>query len=789
MRLYLVVASSCLVSAGATAPLHNSKEGDEALRSSAIESFHGDASSAAARFKEDGPTQRKTFVERKKNRRDLSEMISKKLKGALLSELVGADTSKNKGGGVKAKVARFLFNQKKNKVLSKMKTIKSKDNNENTSSSQQRRTNPLSHHFPWMKKPSLSLVKTSEEEVAEVSFDHDDDPYYYYRPPTLFDVLDQISSTMTSINQTEYTEVVEGLTSLIGEATNITIPSPEDFCADFNVTTTEDECVAAVSSVVTLVEGAIQAPWLIRDIVGYVKAWVDEVVSWETLEGIAGGILSMYGADGTIDGGLGAIRSLMSDLYVLIETIDPYYYYSEIDDIGGFLFDLYPLHVATKLLAYNDNMLEYFGDILYDNIYYSLVEGVEYTLGEGYIDMPEGPEFHADVCEAFGLVPASITAVVSCDYFGDIGQEDIETENVDFCVAPDQDMEDYSAELFSLESTFDKTKLDEMNFGWVFWDLQYQNWKFDNYNFLALDSMTCSIKGRLTREVVCNEKPLNTFLYKDGMERTCKWLRNRKHTEKICENFETARYACPSTCCMCEEDPMELFFRRYVEEDGVQVPELKTCKWLSSRTPENLKKFCHNKNFAPGDLKVASGACPVTCGLCEGRDECQDGIDDYISYLDGLNYIYHTNYTYTSWWEPYYTVNVQDFGESYSYIYYYNSWTYNYLILGFFYERDGNTFLYGDGSECGEDEQISSKLIVESTKDLALNGTTYLYQTSPCTYELKLLTFCNTTDSFNSTNSTTGTTGTSIWSSRNLFQQALKYFYPQPEDEVLDWQK
>ncbi len=726
VSIYLL-ASSYAISAGATAPLHKSKE-DEAL--SAIQSLHH-ASSTAARLPKGGPPQLKAFMERKKNRRDLSKMISKSLKDALIGELVGGDSTKSKGG-VKAKVARFLFNQKKNKVLNKMKRRNAKEDDENADSSH-RRTSQISQYFPWMKEPSPPLppssnanVKISEQEVADTSsFDHDDDPYYYYNPLTLFDILDQISSTMTSINQTEYTEVVEGLTSLIGEATNITIPSPEGFCADFNVTTTEEECVAAVSSVVTLVEGAIQAPWLIRDIVGYVEAWVNEVVSWETVEGIAGGIMSMYGADGTIDGGLGAIRGVVSDVYALIAAIDPYVanYYPELADMGGLFFDLLPLTTATDILVWNFNMLENFGDDLYDTAY-GLVEGIEYTLGQGYIDMPEGPEFHADVCELFGLVPASVTAVVSCNYFGDVGQEDLVTENIDFCVEPDQNMEDYTAELFTMESTFDVSTLYEMES--TFWIVEDLKYKFGDYDFSALESMTCSIKGRLTRPLLCNEKPLNTFLFKDGGERTCKWLRSRKHTDKICENFETARYACPSTCCMCEEDPKGEFFRRYVEGDGVKVPEMKTCKWLSSRTPENLEKFCQ-KNFAPPGLNVASGACPVTCGFCEARDECQEAIESYLTYN---GYFYHYDY------ETFEYV-FGDFFLGSQMTFYATDGVYN---LGYYTGRDGNTFSFVDGDDCGGG-QFSSTVIFESSKDVIFYATS-VNQTSNCTFEMRTAIPC-----------------------------------------------
>ncbi len=760
--LYLIAASALSGGGATAATLHTSKE-ESFLSSAKTQLLHAQHTADQA-AKHDPDLQRKAFIEREKNRHELPKRLSETLKDALLDKFIRGDV-KDKGG-VKAKVSKFLFNQKTNKLLHKIWNM---NGNKNGSS---RRTNQEieSQHFAW---PSFRS--------ASVSRDHDGDGSSYYQPISFGDIFDEISMVVMSINQTEYSEVIEGLLSVVGDF----VPSPEVFCADFDVTTTEDECIAAVSSVVTLVGGAIRAPWLIRDILGYVEAWINEVVAWETLEGIAGGLMSMYGADGTIDGGLGAIRGLVSDLYALVAATDPYfsYYYPEAANMnmGGLFFDTLPLTLAADVLVWDNNMLEYFGDVLYETVY-ALVEGITLTLGEGYIDMPEGPEFHADLCEAFGLVPANITTVVSCDYFGDIGQEDLVTEDVNFCVETGQDMEDYSAELFNMESTFDSDTLDEMSFGWIIENLQYQNWKFDNYNFSALESMTCSIKGRLTQEVVCNEKPLNTFLYKDGEERTCKWLRNRKHTKRICENFETARFACPSTCCLCDEDPMELFFRKYIEEDGVKVPEMKTCKWLSSKTPENLERFCQKKNFAPPGLKVASGACPVTCGLCEGKDEgkdeCQDAIDEYITHLDGVGYIYHSNYS--SWWEPYHYVYVGDFGESYSSMYYSDSEVS--YTLGRFYERDGNTFLYGDGDSCGEDEQFSSKLIVESTKNLALNGTSYLYQSSPCNYELKLLTFCNTTDATNTTN----VTGTSF---RNLFEEALKYFYPQPEDEVLDWQK
>eukprot|EP00551_Chaetoceros_affinis_P007543 CAMPEP_0203683928 /NCGR_PEP_ID=MMETSP0090-20130426/47771_1 /ASSEMBLY_ACC=CAM_ASM_001088 /TAXON_ID=426623 /ORGANISM="Chaetoceros affinis, Strain CCMP159" /LENGTH=877 /DNA_ID=CAMNT_0050553085 /DNA_START=55 /DNA_END=2689 /DNA_ORIENTATION=+ len=870
--LYLAATSCCLASVGATVSSpHKSKE--EAL--AAFQSFHEDLSEKHPHHHV--PPQVKSFVARKESRRDISKFLSKYVKDTVISELVGSD-NKSKGGTLKGKVARFLFNQKKNKMLNKMRSRNTNTNNaspkeEDKKEIGNRRTNQLTDVlFPWTKKPSFEsspdVKQAFEDNVAEVSYDHDD---YYYRPPTLFDILDQLSMLVTGLNQTDYTEISEGLTSLIHTAANI--PSPEEFCADFDVTSTVEECVGAVSAVTALVNGAIQAPWLLRDIVGYAEAVVEEVVSWETVEGLAEGIMSMYGADGTIDGGLGAIRGIISDLFAVIAAVDPYfsYYFPELEDFGGLMFDLLPLSVATQTLAFDYNFLEDFGHDIHETFYY-IAQDIGYILGEGYFDLPEGLEFHADACEAFGLVPANVTAVISCDYFRDIGQASISTENVEFCVEPDQDMEDYSAELFSMESSFEKSALKEANMDgfltaqgigyilgegyiempdgpefhvdlcaafdlvpanvtamiscdyfedikqaplstegisfcvepdqdmedysaelfsmessfeksalkeanmeWIFDYLQYKSWKFDNFNFTALESMTCSIKSYLTQPLVCNEKPLNTFSWKDGEEKTCKWLRNRKQTEKICDEYYTARYACPSTCCMCDEDPMATFFRRYVEVDGVNVPEMKTCKWLATKTPEKHGKFC-NKNFAPGDLKTASGACPVTCGFCEGRDLCQEAIDDFFATT-----------TYLDWYDPktyasVYLYNYITDDYPYAYMYYYDQYG-NYMYLGGTSERYENTLLLDYGDYCDEEQRsITSKVIVETTSALGMNGT-YFSQSSPCSYELKVVIFCEDSTNTNSTNTT------SSWSGRNLVQKVLEHFYPQPEDEILDWQK
>jgi len=774
--LYLAAISNCcVVSAAATAsvaPPHQEQSNEEEARLAAFQSFLDVSSEKHIHHI---PPQVKSFTARKESRRNLPKFLSKYVKDTVLSEFLGGDNKNNKGS-LKGKVARFLFNQKKNKVLNKMKSRNMKNMSIKTNGDMKvngsRRTGKLTDTlFPWTKKPAFEsspdVKQAFEDNVAEVSYDHDD---YYYYVPTLFDILDQFSMLVTGLNQTDYTEISEGLTSLIHAAANI--PSPEEFCADFDVTTTVEECVGAVSAVTALVNGAIQAPWLLRDIVGYAEAVVEELVSWETVEGLAEGIMSMYGADGTIDGGLGAIRGIMSDLFAVIATIDPYfsYYYPELEDFGGLMFDLLPLTVATETLAWDYNFLEDFGDSIYESVY-SLAHGIGYVLGEGYIEMPDGPEFHVDLCAAFDLVPANVTAMISCDYFEDIKQAPLSTEGISFCVEPDQDMEDYSAELFSMESSFEISTLKEANMDWIVGELQYKSWKFDNFNFTALESMTCSIKGYLTQPLVCNEKPLNTFLWKDDKEKTCKWLRNRKHTDKICETYYTARYACPSTCCMCDEDPMATFFRRYIEVDGVNVPDMKTCKWLATRTPENHGKFC-TKNFAPGDLKTASGACPVTCGFCEG---CQEAIDDFFAAANDIRW--YDPKTYETVYLSYY---VRD-DYSHAYMYYYGRYDWKYL--GYSQGRLENTLLLNDGGYCEEEQrQITSKVIVETTSALGMNGT-YFSQSSPCSYELKVVIFCDDSTNTNSTNTT------SSWSGRNLVQKVLEHFYPQPEDEILDWQK
>ncbi len=609
--LFLYLATACSYAAAtADGKVPLSKSNEEAL--SAIQSFHSSS------FKNNVPLQRKAFEERKKRRRDLvSKSLSKGLKDADLSELIKRNTKKK---GVKEKASRLLLDQKKNGLLSKMRKINNQKKQKKSVSGRSH-TNQVSKYLPWMKDPSLAS-RTSNAEIPRIAKEEDEFPIHHYHDDhynrglqniNIFDMLEELSMFVASINQTEYSNMVDGLLWLAGEAGNITIPSPEEFCADFNVTTTEDECIDAISAVVTLIEGFVHAPWLIRDVIGYAETVVREVVSWETILDIATGIMSMYGADGTIDGSFDAIKGVMNEASMLISSSSPY---------DGFLFDIFPLMLATEVLAWDYNFLEELGEYMYELVYY-LVETLEYNLVEGFIEIPDGIEFHSDICKILGLVPANITAIISCDYFGDAGLDDnIEIENVEFCVEPDQDMDDYGAELFSVESTFDNSTLWESGFGWIIEDLQYKNSKFDDYNFMALESMTCSLEGRLPapfQPIVCNEKPSNTFLLNDR-ERSCEKLQNHKHRDMICENLQSAKLACPSTCCLCGEDSEESFFFRYKNRNGVTVPQTKTCRWLSDKPPEYIKKLC-KRNFSPTDLKVARGACPVTCGICEDEDE------------------------------------------------------------------------------------------------------------------------------------------------------------------------
>merc|ERR1712113_1337116 len=116
------------------------------------------------------------------------------------------------------------------------------------------------------------------------------------------------------------------------------------------------------------------------------------------------------------------------------------------------MFDVLPHTIASEKLVWDYNLLEDFGDNIYNSVY-DVIWSIESVLGQGFMQWPED-ELHSDICEAFGLVAANITAVTSCDYFFKIGEGDIQIENFEFCVEPDQDMTDYSTPLFTMENTF-----------------------------------------------------------------------------------------------------------------------------------------------------------------------------------------------------------------------------------------------------------------------------------------------------------------------------------------------
>ncbi len=552
--LYLT-ACSYVANANETVPLNKSNE--ETL--SAIRSTRTSLDKRSA-------------VPPHRSNRNLSKLFSKGLNGA-----VDGGNNNNKRGvkGIKGKVARFLFNQQKNSLLNKMR------------------------------KKTIETPRVTEEDEG--------DHYYGYEPQDLITMLDQtfgpiIDVTMT-IDQSWYTDVTEGLLSAVGNF----VTGPEEFCANFDVTTTKDDCVDALSVIVTFVEGAIRAPWLIRDITEYAYEVIREVMSWESIKGIVTEIMSLYGADGTVDGGLGAIRGVLVDIFSLMIAFDPYYGGSNHTNMGGYMFDILPQIVATDNLAYDDNgLLENFGDNIYEGVYF-FVETIEYLLGERI--MPDGLAFHTDICDTLGLEAANITTIVSCDYFADIGQEDLETKDVDFCVEPDQD----EAELLIMESTFDSSTLEEEGYGWIIDSLQWNNEKFDNYDFSAIETMTCSIKGRMqASETIgdCNEDPLNSFLLPDGTEKTCRWLKRMGGTGTICEMLESARGACPLTCCLCEEDPKKRFFLRFKGDGEDKKTAMKSCNWLSSQKTKTRNRLC-NKSWAPGGFPVAGEVCPTTCGVCE----------------------------------------------------------------------------------------------------------------------------------------------------------------------------
>jgi len=711
--LILLAVNSYAATPIADTPLPKSKE--EALV--AIRAFH------ASHQKNHGPY--KAFMEREETRRNLPKLFSKSLKNVVLRELAGNGDNAMKEG-MKGKIGRFLFNHKKNSLLNKMRKDTKKDNDVNS-----RRTKQLRNILTWIKEPALA-ARTEEvsRKMAHNDTYYDDDDYFFYGPENIFEMFDYLTMSVAYIDHSQYSGIVDAVFWLFGGPGNVTLPSPEEFCAEFNVTTTEDECVDAVTAFVTLVEGAIRAPWLLGDILGYVKTVIREIISWETVQGLATGIMSIYGADGTIDGALNAIKDIVTDGTAFVYTMDPEL--SSYVDTFDSMFDAYPMLIVYGMVMWDYNMMEDMFFTLYGIVNYMVPE-LQYIFGEELIEVPEIDEFHADVCEVLGLVPGNITAVMSCDYFEVIGLEDIEAENIEFCV--EANMEDYTAEMFAIESTLDTNEL-----GHIIEGLQSENWKFGYYNFSMMESMTCSIKGRLQAPnllPMCGEKPSNTFLFKRGTEKNCRWLRNREKSQKesICERFPSANLACPSTCCLCEEDPKEEFFVDYARVGRSWVSETENCSWLSEKEPHEREEYC-KKSFAPDDLKVASGACPTTCGLCDGKnDKCQEGIDVYI---DSTSSIVHYDVTTRV------AVYVNNFGGGvYSSMaaWVENSGNWTSYDMGYFYERDGNTFLYGGGEECG-DGNVLSKVVLVATEDLE-SPETFVSQTSECTYEFKVIIPCD----------------------------------------------
>ena len=117
----------------------------------------------------------------------------------------------------------------------------------------------------------------------------------------------------------------------------------------------------------------------------------------------------------------------------------------------------------------------------------------------------------------------------------------------------------------------------------------------------------------------CFDCPNNKFvLWKSNL--TCKWLINFANRNKICEEQQSVRDACPDTCkgncaggsfeCVKPPHPPSAESVRHILCDDDAKLEMIACKWLQEKTPIDRSDICSQR------MEVRS-SCPNTChGLC-----------------------------------------------------------------------------------------------------------------------------------------------------------------------------
>jgi len=207
---------------------------------------------------------------------------------------------------------------------------------------------------------------------------------------------------------------------------------------------------------------------------------------------------------------------------------------------------------------------------------------------------------HAEICYAATL--EQVWMDFDAGYETSEWDEEFKVTNVPFCVYPEFREEMAQEELFRFEGGYD--------------DVQ------------------CEISGHFSETVddeVVIENPHGDFFMfnenNDIVKQKCKWLRNQKVKvrKEACSvppepAAEVAIKVCPSSCCVFKEVSSSTFLRK-VDVGGDVVPITQTCKWLS-RKPENvIKKFCkRNKSFPAYAVSPAYVMCPETCGICDSED-------------------------------------------------------------------------------------------------------------------------------------------------------------------------
>lgn len=347
--------------------------------------------------------------------------------------------------------------------------------------------------------------------------------------------------------------------------------SPSDYCNSGYETSESEVCEETVSAFVTLASNLAYHPWAVQDIMDFIITNIfmlplEYILDWENLREFLHDIPKEF-----------LYENFVYDfVYMILDIFDSTF----ADSLPTFIETFYQSFEGSGLL---DDGSEDFVSLLSSAFEFDLKEDIDYLQDE--------------MCYVTNLKHVWMDFEFAC-----VGHEETEWKvtrvtNIPFCMDPGFIEEVAQEELFYFEG--------------------------------GNSDMHCEMIAHISKGEVIVENPNDKFIMfeeEEPVKQKCKWLRKQPFDVRVgaCTispevSPKVALFVCPSSCCVFREEPSNMFLKKVDVIEGVEVPTMAKCKWLSKKSEKVKKRYCKKDHtyFTPEfTLSPAYVMCPETCGLC-----------------------------------------------------------------------------------------------------------------------------------------------------------------------------